>query len=85
MIVFGMGADPEPRDRITLQQPECSPTNANPHGVDWFCIVNSAERKTRMLRMLAPALVVTSDELTYFVGKLTKTSDKAFRKLRFQS
>lgn len=60
LVVVVMRSDPEPRDEITVDQTDNSPSDSDSRRVERLDTVNTFELQARMSRVLLPELVVLS-------------------------
>ena len=81
-VVFRMRPDPEPRDRVALQQTQGPPSEADANGIQIFVAVNPLEVQARVRRVVPPQPVTPAGLLLDGIRQLGKARQEILCELR---
>ena len=85
LIILGMGPDPEPIDRISLHQAQCSPAAGNAHRIQRLIAVDALEMQAGMFRIVSPQAITLAGLFLDFIRQAGETDKKVMGKLGFHS
>src|SRR3954468_6259295 len=84
VVIVRVRADPEPGNRVFLQEPEGTPTSSDSHRIERLLIVDLLEVEAGMGRILSPEPIAPPSVLLDPLGKLVEQRDEIFCDPGFQ-
>ena len=68
-VIFGMRADPNPRDRVHSQYAKSAIVVSNANAEAIRAALQPAEVERRMMRVASPQMIILDSQLLYDTGK----------------